>query len=225
MSRDTSWEDVWAEYDARQAMHAAAPPLAETLADAGPEAALAPAAPSLARPGRLAMAGMLVLLGMLLGLPFGEAGAPAVASQEQAFQRHSMIVLGLSGEAEMAESPASAPPEATLLAEAVLLPLPPPAWVQPSAAPAAPQVAEPAAAVESRRPARPQRRLARPSRPAPQLATLAAPEQPWFEPAAGSGLRRNAARSRAAPGADRLMPAMPPAGGHSGEARTHDLPA
>jgi hypothetical protein len=167
MPRDTSWEDVWAEYDARQAGHAVAP----TVAVAPPIAA----APRARRPNRLALGGLLALLVVLLGLPLGEAGAPAVASQEQPVQRRTLIAVGLSGEAEMGESPAASPAAAILFTEAVLLPMPPPAWVQPAATP----TAEPAAPAEARRAVPPPRRLTRASRAARQMATMEAGPQ-WY---------------------------------------------
>ncbi len=182
MPRDTSWEDVWAEYDARQAGHAAPPPAA---APARTEA------PRPRRPNRLALGGLLALLVVLLGLPFGDAGAPAVASQEQAFQRHTMIAVGLSGETDMGESPAVSPPPAMLLAEAVLLPMPPPAWVQPSATPAA----EPAAPAAARAAAHPTRRVARARRVVRQLVAAEA-AAPW--PTIGAAAPRRASL-RAAP--------------------------
>ncbi len=204
MSRDT-WEEVWAEYDVRQAGHAAGP--AQSIAPPI-EVPLARRASGWGGPQKLALGGMLALLAVLLGLPFGDAGAPAVASQEQTFQRHTMIVAGIAGEAEMGESPAAAPPEADLLAEAVLVPPPPPAWVRASVGMASPaqarlaQVnplasAEPTAAPEARRAAPTPRRLAR--RPARQLAIATAAEQAWFDGSVSLQPRRHASRRHAAP--------------------------
>ncbi len=195
MPRDTSWEDVWAEYDAREATHAAP---AHPVAAPAPEPALAEPLPvrpgANRRPRRLAMGALLALCVMLLGSPFGEAGAPAVAGQEQAFQRHTMIVVGLSGQAEMGESPASAPPQAVLLAETALLSMAPPAWVQPSLVPAA----EATPAAETRRAARPStRRLARSSRPPREVAMVPEAEQPWFAPAPQQRRMPASARSAA----------------------------
>ena len=190
MSRDTTWEDVWAEYDARQAGHA-------TPAVAEPAPAIAVPrrrAPSPAWvPRRLLVGGLLAVLVVLLGLPPGDAGAPAVASQELAQQRQDLIVVGLAGETEMAESPAGPPPETVLLSEASMLPMAPPAWVQPSVVAATP-VAAPASATEPRRAASSPRRQVRANRP---LTQVAAAEQPWFDGSASLQPRRTPTRSRA----------------------------
>jgi hypothetical protein len=187
MSRDTTWEDVWAEYDARQAGHAAPPAAVATPAIAVPRHR------PVGLPRRLVVGGLLAVLVLLLGLPLGDAGAPAVASQELAQQRRDLVVVGLAGETEMAESPAGPPPEAVLLSEAAMLPMPPPAWVQPSLVPAT-AVAAPAVAPETRRTASSPRRQARANRP---LQQVAAAEQPWFDGSASLQQRRTPTRSRA----------------------------
>ncbi len=194
MSRDSTWEEVWAEYDARQASHAEPATMAAPLAEPRPARRR-----SGGNPPRLVVGALLAVLVVVLGLPFGEAGAPAVAGQDQILHRQDMIVVGLAGETEMAESPAGPPPAAQLLAEAVLVPMPPPAWVQPGPAPAM-AAAEPVAAARPQRAAQQARRTAHTARAPRQLASsTAAPEQPWFDGSASLQTRRQAARHRAAP--------------------------
>jgi hypothetical protein len=167
MPRDTSWEDVWAEYDARQAGHAQVPPVA-----APPSLEEAPRL----QPRRLALGGLLALLVVLLGLPMGEAGAPAVASQEAPFQRHTMVAVGLSGEADMGESPATTPSTAVAMAEVALPPMVTPAWVHTATGPttATTPSAQPTVPIAGRRIGQAPKRLARAGRPARQFAAVEA---------------------------------------------------
>ncbi len=156
MPRDTTWDDVWAEYDAR--IGATAKPAA-----AAEPVVVAASAPRLARyrlprlRGRtLAMAALAMLVAVVLGLPFGDAGAPAIASQEETVPaRQTMVVVGLSGDADMSESPAVSPSGAALLMSELA-----PA----QAAPAALATAEPAVPARLSRHGTTTRRLAQQAR-------------------------------------------------------------
>ena len=109
MSSSNTWDEVWAEYDARQPQTA--------VPEARPQV---PAQPRFRRGIGQAGLAMLALLFCLAGLSFTEYSANARLPTEEPvqLQRVTMVVIGVAGEAEGGESPALNPQALTQLAEA-----------------------------------------------------------------------------------------------------------
>ncbi len=116
MPTDTTWDDVWAEYDAR-AGHTPQPNRRTPwYLEPGYGVPLEKPRATAPRRPRYGLAGLVILLVTLLGVPMGEVGAPAVATSMENLmpERHNMIVFGAAGDAEMGESPALPPPPQVL---------------------------------------------------------------------------------------------------------------
>lgn len=110
MPNDSTWDEVWAEYDARVA--ATRPPAAAAAWYHDPSHD-APPPPRARRRWhwprpRASLLALALLLVLVLGSPFGEPQHQASAGPVP--QRHSLVVVGLSGQTDMAESPALPPP-------------------------------------------------------------------------------------------------------------------
>jgi hypothetical protein len=122
MPHATTWDEVWAEYDAR-----AARPAPQRAPRATP-------LPKPAQPGRrrrLGAALALVLLA-LAGVAMGQAGWSTLATAHSVAatqERSDLVVIGLAGQDDFAESPAEPPPpvyaELAGAAESSIAALPP----------------------------------------------------------------------------------------------------